>query len=318
MNSLQAKNPELAVILVTPTNYKSIQTTISFLKKQTVKEKIEIVIVAPIQSKIELKTADLIEFNSYKLVEVDNLDSLASGYAAGIKAAEAPVVALGEDHSFPEPDWAENLIMAHQNPYAVVGPAIKEGNSGNCISRADLIIGYAPWLDPLPAKEMDFLPGHNSSYKRAILLDHVINLEQMLESETILHWHLRKLGHKLYLESKAKTSHVNFSKFNSWIFAQFYTGRLFAGTRIKEMSAFKRMVFVLASPLIPLVRFYRCCLEIFKPDRYRFSFLLCIPTLLFGLCIDGMGQTLGYLLGEGNANRKLKEYEFNRMAHLAK
>ena len=47
--------------------------------------------------------------------------------------------------------------------------------------------------------EVDYLPGHNSSYKRDVLLGYGDRLESMMESETVLHWDLRAKGHRLYL-----------------------------------------------------------------------------------------------------------------------
>jgi hypothetical protein len=32
-----------------------------------------------------------------------------------------------------------------------------------------LLIGYGLWLIPSPSREVEFLPGHNSSYKRDVM-----------------------------------------------------------------------------------------------------------------------------------------------------
>jgi len=89
---------------------------------------------------------------------------------AGIRAATAPIVALAEDHSFPDPDWADALITAHQARFAVVGPVLRNANPRSMLSWANLLLEYAPWLEGTPGQEMKDLPGHNSAYRRDLLL----------------------------------------------------------------------------------------------------------------------------------------------------
>jgi hypothetical protein len=83
------------------------------------------------------------------------------------------------------------------------------------VSWADLFIGYSPWLAPAPSREAEFLPGHNTSYKRAVLLEYGDQLDSMMQAETVLHWVLRSKGHRLFLESTANVAHVNFSLWSS-------------------------------------------------------------------------------------------------------
>ena len=61
--------------------------------------------------------------------------------------AHAPIVALAEDHCFPEPGWADALIRAHQGPWAVVGPVVRNANPATIVSWCDFVIGYGPWME---------------------------------------------------------------------------------------------------------------------------------------------------------------------------
>ena len=47
---------------------------------------------------------------------------------------------------------------------------MRNANPKSAISWANLLIEYGPWLDPAPAGKASHLPGHNSSYKRDVLL----------------------------------------------------------------------------------------------------------------------------------------------------
>lgn len=312
--------PQLSVILLTPDEGQVLSRTIRSLKRQTIVDRLEIVIVAPRSDALELKQSEFESFAGLRTVSVGEMHSVGAAYAAGIRAATAPVVALGEDHSFPHADWAECLVSAHQQPWAAVGPQVCNANPGSSVAVADFLIAYGPWSESAKSGEVEHLPGHNASYKRELLLEYGDSLGSMMEAESVLHWELRRKGHKLYLETAAKTSHVNFSRMASWIRVQYYSGRMFAAFRAhnEHWTLFRRAGFTLASPLIPWVRLLRILRQRRGlPTKARLlPFLL--PTLWFGLAIDGLGQMVGYAAGEGAASKKAFYFEFHRERHLRK
>ena len=259
----------------------------------------EIVIVTPSADSLEPDERALREFSQFRVVEVGPITSVGPAYAAGIRQASAPIVVLGEDHSFPEPGWAEALVRAHQQPWAAVGPVVRNANPGSAMSWADFFLGYGPWQEPTPAGEVEHLPGHNSSYKREILLQYHDRLDSMMEAESVLHWDLRRNGYRLYIEPAAKTSHVNFTLFSSWVQALFLSGRKFAAFRAtnEAWSRKRRLLFSLASPLIPLVRFRRIAADLYHPGRPENLLLGVTPVLLAGLAVDAAGQMIGCAVG---------------------
>ena len=291
---MSAPGPKLSVVLVTPDSYETIRKTIGYLRRQTVCGELELVIVAP----GKIGAEELPEFCRVQVVEIGAVTTVGRANVAGVRAATAPVVALAEDHAFPEPDWAAALIEAHCGPWAAVGPVVRNANPETAVSRADFWIGYGPWAEPQPAGPREFLPGHNSSYKRERLLAYGDRLEEMLEAETVLHWELRAQGHQLWLEPAARIAHVNFSRWRTWLGMQFHLGRVFAATRAQHWPLWKRIVFVCGSPLIPLVRLSRSCQR--------------SPALVIGLTVDGLGQLAGYAAGAGDSAPKLAHYEFHR------
>jgi hypothetical protein len=312
--------PDLSVILVTPGQGQSLLRTIRCLRKQTIASRLEIVIVAPRAELLSLEQSEFDGFAGLKTVSAGQISSVGSAYAHGIRAATAPIVALGEDHSFPHTDWAEMLVSAHLKPWAAVGPQICNANPDGSVATADFLIAYGTWSGTTGAGEVEHLPGHNSSYKRDLLLKLGDSLDVMLETESVLHWRLRGEGHKLYLETRAKTSHVNFSRLLSWARAQFYAGRMFGASRARNQhwSSIRQVVFTLAGPLIPLVRLKRILQQrshmASKPPLFPFL----LPSLCFGLVLDGLGQMAGYALGEGKASKMSFYFEFDRERHLRK
>ncbi len=308
--------PSLSVVLATHDTFASIAATVRHLARQTAASAIELVIVAPNRSELGADESLLAGFGAVSVVESPGGGSPSYCNAAGVRHATAPIIALAEDHCFPDPDWAERLIAAHRGPWAAVGPAVRNANPGSCASWADLLIGYGPWLEPVAGGEVEFLPGHNCSYKRAILLENDALLESWLEAETLWHWELRARGERLLLEPRARVAHTNFSRWSSFLPASFYNGWLFAASRSRRMSPARRGIYVLLGPLIPLVRAARVARAVMRSPALLGRLCLALPAVLVGLACDGFGQMLGYAFGAGNASRQAAAYEWRRDQHV--
>src|SRR5262245_42696463 len=191
---MMADLPRLSVILATRERYSAIRKTVSCLRNQTACSQIELVIVAPSRQVLELDVRQFDQFACYQVVEIDRFESIGRANAEGVRHAKSAIVALAEDHCFPDPQWAEELIAAHEGPWTAIGPGVRNAKPKAAVSWADLLIGYGPWLAPSPSREAEFLPGHNTSYKRAVLLEYGDQLDSLLQAETVLHWDLRNKG----------------------------------------------------------------------------------------------------------------------------
>jgi len=304
------RKPTLSVIIVTPDSYDTIRDLVCALRAQTVREALELVIVAPAAAALRAVIADLDDFCCWRIVELGSLRTVARAKTAGIRCATAPVVVLTEDHSLPDPAWAQALIDAHGQGWAAVGPAMGNGNPQSLISWADFIIGYGPWFNPPAASEVDELPGHNTSYKRDLLLEYKDRLEELLAAESTLHQELRERGHRLYLEPAARTFHSNFTRPSRWIPYLYYSGRLFAAQRAHSWRLQRRAAYSAGACLIPLVRFKRLVpgMRRLRPDLPS----RVLAPLLFALVVDAVGQWLGYTFGAGQAAEKVARLEFHR------
>jgi hypothetical protein len=303
-------------VVITPDCFATIRKTIRHLAEQNVCGGLEIVIVAPSAAKLELDATHLRHFLRYRVIEAGAIGSTARARAAGVRESSAPIVAFAEDHSYPASGWAEALIRRHQENWAAVGPVMANANPRTMTSWANLLIEYAEWLEPSPGGEREHLPGHNSSYQRATLLEYGERLEAMLDAESVLHWDLRRKGCKLYLEPTARTFHQNFSAPLSYLSLRFNGGRLFASARSRAWPFGRRAIFALGAPLIPFVRCLRIARELFKAGRPRHLLLPLLPVLLLGLIFDAAGEMAGYAFGPGSAMAKLSDMEFHRERYL--
>jgi hypothetical protein len=307
--------PLLTAIVVTPDSYDTVRTTIRHLRAQSLRDRMEVVLVAPSRAALAADEAVLRAFHSFRIVELGEVRSEAAGYAAGTRHASAPVVVFTEDHCYPAAGWAEALERAHRGPWAAVGPVVANASGDGVVAWADFLLGYGPWLDPTPAGPVDYLPGHNSSYKRDALLAYEPDLEAWLDAESILHWDLRARGHGLYLEPAARVHHFNYSRVSAWLPATFLSARTFAGCRARRWTLGRRLAFALASPLVPPVRLRRC-LRDFRRSPRRPSVLRVAPAVALSLVVSAAGEVVGVLFGPGDAPIRVSRYEFHRDRHV--
>jgi hypothetical protein len=314
---MMSGSPELSVILVTPDDFATVRRTFQHLRAQTIPERIEVVLVAQRAADVVPGSGELEGFHSVQVVETGApITSSAAARAVGIRAARGAVVALAEDHSFPDPGWAAALLSAHARGHAVVGPTVRNGNPATMLSWANLLLEYGPWLDPADAGPAEHLPGHNSSYKRDLLLAYGDELPRRMEVETMLQQDLASRGHTLLRTADAWTSHLNFSVFLPSLALRFLGGRLFASGRAHHWTAGKRAMYTLAAPLIPLVRLRRVLRTMGRVPEQRALLPRILPMLGLTLLVDAAGELVGYALGAGRSDAQLSAIEFRRPRFL--
>ncbi len=311
-NPLQTTIPSLSVIVATPDNYATVHQLILYLAQQTICDRIEIVFVVVSQRELHLNESEMGDFWGYQIVEIGPFRSLNHARVSGIVKACAPIVVLTEDHCFPMSKWAESLVKTHQESWVGVGPAVGLANLHCARSWANYLIQYEPWIMPQPSGEIMDIPGHNSSYKKKILIEYGERLENMMDFEFVLHEDLRKKGYRLYMDTEAKIYHVFMTKFVPFIHENFNVGRLLAASRAREFSPIKHAFYLITAPVIPFIRFYRVMKTIFRLGWQRALIPRIIPWLAIGYCVGAAGEFIGYLFGKGNVQLKTMDLDFHR------
>ena len=304
--------PALTAALLTPDDFSTIRRTAEVIASQSIASSIEMLVLTPAPDRLDADPRILSRLHSLKVVKADLTHGSGPVRASAVREASAPVIVFGEDHCFPSDGWAEALLRAHEGEWVAVGPVVTNANPESLVSWADLLIGYGPWLAPGKSMERDHLPGHNSSYKRSVLLDLGAKLDDLMEAESALQWKLRDRGHSLYQESAARVAHTNFDTWSVWIPVSYHSGRVFASTRVIGWSALKRVAFMAGSPLIPLVRLWRHLRQ--AGDAGIPLGLLCrvTPVLVAGLVVNAVGQAIGTIAGAGSSRSTLVEWDFHR------
>jgi GT2 family glycosyltransferase len=234
--------------------------------------------------------------------------------ARAIRMAAAPVVVFLEEHVRVHPGWAAALIAAHEGPWAGVGAEVHNGNPEVALSRMIQVLNYLWWLPPAPRAEFDMLPGHNSSFKRDVLLAYGAELDELLRAEIVLHTRLRRDGHRLLVEPAARLSHINESTFASAARGRFLWNRLYGRMRARVFgwSPARRIFYVAVTPLIPFYSLLSLALFALRHRPNLLPRLLASSPLLFAVQLASVtGHSVGLLFGMGNAEATFSWFEMN-------
>jgi len=310
---------KLTSVLNMSGDYSGIRRTIRALSEQTVRNQIEVVVIATRAHLSSIDHSELAVFGASQVVDVESLTTGAYGWAEGCRRAQAPIVVISEDHGFPAPNWAETLIDAHASgDYYAVCPALENGNPATLTSWANFLLSFLPYFSPDQPHEVEAAAGHNTSYNRAALMaDYGAELDRWLNPERVLHFDLRARGKRILLDSRTSVAHVNLSLIPSYLAISYAGGRVFGSSRALNWGWGKRLIYTAAFPLVPLIRLKRLLEALNTPQkRQKSRFWPALPLILVGLGCHALGEAVGYLLGAGDIARKYTEYELHRREYV--
>jgi len=304
--------PALSVIIATPFGASSVRQLVRHLALQTVRDRLEVLFVVPSASDFALDDLDLDGFHEHRVIEVGAFESVNRARIAAVRLANAPLVVFTEDHCFPATRWAEALIDAHDGPWAAVGPAVGLANTHSWKAWSNYLIQYGPWTLPTKSRIIDDIAGHNSSYKRDVLIEYGDDLEDMMEFEYVLHHDLRRKGHQIYLAADAVTYHVFMTLLRPFLLEHLSIGQMLAACRARNASFFWRLRSLVLTPLVPAVRMYRILGKIRRMGWQNELVPGILPWLTVGLVVSSVGELLGHAVGEGRSAEWTLDIDFNR------
>ena len=311
---------ELSVVLVAGSGPGGIVRTMRHLRAQTARRRMEVLIVAESAAGFDLAALGAGEFAACRIVEVGPITERGAAAARGMRAATSPIVGLIEDHSYPEPEWAEALLRAHAGAWTGVGPAVSNANPESAASWVNYILAYGGFAPPVEAGERNLLPWHNSAYKRDVITPFGDRLGPLLEWEGALQAELLSRGHTLYLEPAARTHHSNVSGLWSTVGLNLQRGRILGAQRAERerWPAWRRALQAAAFPLFPLLQ-----LRFLWPAMRRMPLPPTLrPRVYLGLAatlvVLAAAEAWGLLTGEGDAVARMEDYELHRARHLSR
>jgi hypothetical protein len=307
----------LSAIVVTPGSFQQVLPLLRRLRAQTMRERMEIVFVTTTLEELQADEPWMAAFASWKAVPAGKLVSMPAARAQGIRAASCPYIAFTEQHCFPDEGWAQAIVDAFEMHHAdAVGPVFENANPRLALSWVNLCIEYGQWTAPHAGGLMDHLPGHNSAYRRDLMLTLGDGLDRTLESEFALHLEWSRQGRRLWLEPAARVFHTNITNLQAHCAAACAFQRPWAVRRAMGWGWPRRIAYALAWPLIAALRLPRVAKNMIRAGQCRLLPRM-LPAITAGLLASAFGEFLGYLGSVGDAHAILLEVELHRDRFLS-
>ena len=307
--------PHMSIVLATD-GYETAGPVMSALRRQTIRDRIELVIVMLSGQEAAVEPSDIEPFACYRLVEPTRPLTLSAGRDAGVRVSSAPVVVIAETHAFPLDDWAERLLETVRAGWAVVVPGVRNANPEGAISWANLLIDYGRWLDVLRAGETTRCPPYNTALERSVALRLAELDDHTFSPGGEMALRLRAAGRRIYFEPAARVDHVNVSRARYWLSQRFWAARAHAAIRSRAWSWRRRVVYAVGAPLIPAVVVGRLVGPLRALRRTRRLPRLTTAAVVLGASAGALGELTAFVTGAGeHVERRADHYELEKIRY---
>ena len=144
---------------------------------------------------------------------------------------------------------------------------------------------------------LESAPGGITSFKKWIFKKYGPLIEGRYGSDIDLHWKMAKDGNLLKYFPFIIVSHLyekNHKEFLSHILLH---GKSFSEIRriSREMSVFRRLIYIIGSPIIPVKMFFNASTACYRTRTYLKQFLKVFPLVIIGFIFWSIGDVIGNL-----------------------
>ncbi|HEX9887151.1 MAG TPA: hypothetical protein VGA70_11720 [Longimicrobiales bacterium] len=301
----------MSVILVTDT-WERIRRVVELLDAQSVKERLEVLFLTPEPDTVEVGVAAFDGFAAVRVLRVDSVYPLSVARAIGVRAAAAPLVFIGETHSYPEPGWAEALIEAATSADVVV-PAFSNPNPREALSWAAFLADYGIWGQGREPGPLDRWPGYNCACSRSLLLSLGEDLDAAIGRAGEI-WNRLPAAH---FEPRARMGHLNVSRPREWMDERYLAGLIVGTDRAVGWSVMRRAAYALAAPAIFVVVVWRGLPAVRWARRQGRLPRGTLVAWTFGMLVRVAGEAVAYVFGMSeDARLRMNAYEVRKTSYV--
>jgi hypothetical protein len=178
-------------------------------------------------------------------------------------------------------------------PHGAIGGAI-ECAPGDDLNWAFYAADFSRYALPFESGPREWISDVNICYKRATI-ESVRDIWAERFNEAKVHWTLMERGETLFLTSEAIVDYKTpYRSLLGVLPERFHWGRLFGHVRAKHVSGPRRLLFVVAGPLIPFKLFVRHGVTQAKKGNLG-RFVRAAPVMLPLLAAWTTGEVWGYV-----------------------
>ena len=288
---------ELSIIVVSYNARATIGRCLFALKRQSVGNKAEIIVV-------DSSSDSTAEYVREKYPEVRLFTFAKRKYPGearnfGISKARSELIAFVDADCIAEPNWAAEILRAHQSKHPVIGGAIANGNPESYVGWGYYFGEFVQWMPGTTKQLMEDIPTCCLSLKRWAFDKWGPYLEGTYCSDTAFSWKMSLDHKKLLFNPRIKVSHLNVDSLGRFLTHEKQHGMYFASVRVSEtnMTKAQRVLYSVGTLILPLILFLRTTVSVFHKKVYLRAFLLTVPIVFAGRVAWSFGEFKGYLKG---------------------
>lgn len=320
MNSSSAPL-RLTVVFVARHSLSSIQKILECLIAQTAAHRIEFLLSGDSPDLLR-QAGDFLEpracFARCRFL-LHQTQNLAEARALCVAEATGDIVAFSEDHCFPEPNWAEELLAAFESSPHIhaAAPVMINPNPDSAVSRVQFLLFFGRHRKDSSSsprfENADRLPTHNTAYRRDALVEVLHGVSFLAE------WFLQEKIRANCPQAgfvrctQSILEHVNMSRLCPAVRQAFLGGRIFGSERARKMGwrpVSKAVRFVLF-PFVPLIVIQRSA-SLLRDKASLAKSVSNYSTAWTLQLVHAFGESIGACFGLGRAADAYGDTECDR------
>ena len=292
------KSPCLSVIVACTHSHRDLESVLSSLRSQEGADGLEIIVADGSGDRAVGHSSNQNE--GMLILRFPQGTPLPALWGAGIQQSHGAIIAITDDCSIPDRQWAASILTAHKSSDLVVGGAVDPSPQRSLVDWAAYFCEYGQFMLPLPGGDVSELPGNNIAFKRAALGRGKEFVEQgfwktywcrALQQEGV---QLRSVPSMVVYDRKSYRLFL-------FLIRRYHHGRCFAGMRITQVSPVMRVLYMIGTPLLPILFMRRIAGSIMQKRRYLPQFMYSLPVSILAVLCWSWGEFCGYLAGPGRS-----------------
>ncbi len=285
--------PKVSVVVASKNGRKTIEKCLTSLEKQKI-DCLEIIVVDGSND----GTAEFIKerFDQIELIELSGEQLIPELWGEGIKAARGDIIAITIAQFVPARNWITKIIESLKPPYSAVGGAIENAESASMGDWALYFCRYSNYMLPFEERSVDDMAGDNAAYIRKDIEPY----KKMYENgfwENEINAEMVKDGLTILLTPGIVAVHQRSFGIIPFSIQRYVHGLNYGRKRSGSFSLVKRFMFIILTPLIPIIHLKRIINRVLKRNRHKGKFFFSLPVLLVFISFWTIGECFGYISG---------------------
>ena len=290
-------HPAISVVIASIVGAPFIDDCLDSLELQAGKCGAEVIVVACGTAEYAARIAD--KYPWVRVIHRAERGTVPDLRRHGVESSSGEIVAIIEEHCVAAADWLEQALKAFASgDFGVVGGPIAPNGYARLRDWVMYFCEYNNCLPPWQEGGAHGLGTASSAYSRALLLQYT---EEMKAGfwESGLYPRLLADGVRFHAAAGMIVYKCGPYNYIYYLRQRYWISRAYAGTR--GLGFFAKAVYLVASPLLPLLLLARIAVRVLQKNCHLVKFVLSLPLLAPLMIVYVAGEIVGYLAGPGNA-----------------